>query len=204
LTLPRALSFLVIGGMMAGFLWGRFRFDVVAVAALVAAVLAGMVPTDQAFTGFADDIVISAAVSRSGVVDRAVVALAPVLGTSFRQILALVATAALLSSAVKKIGQDLAQEPALADKIVESMKILGVGAHQAVHRRGRRQVRLPDGPGRRRQPGHRGGGAAYGRGGERTTIKGCITTSASAVHCAFLSTPVDLLPREPRGASKTH
>ena len=74
MTLPQFLSVAVLVGMMAMFLWGRFRYDVVAVMALLAAVVAGIVKPADAFRGFSDDIVIivgsalvlSGAVQRSG------------------------------------------------------------------------------------------------------------------------------------------
>ncbi|WP_237476488.1 SLC13 family permease [Lichenibacterium dinghuense] len=59
------------------FAWGRWRFDLVGLLALVAAVLLGAVPADAAFSGFADPavaaiaavLVISAAVRDSGLLD---------------------------------------------------------------------------------------------------------------------------------------
>jgi Citrate transporter len=74
MTLDQALSFAVIIGMMALFAWGRLRYDLVALLALLAALAA------RAFSGFSDDIVIivgsalvvSAAVARSGVIERVV------------------------------------------------------------------------------------------------------------------------------------
>jgi di/tricarboxylate transporter len=67
---------------------------------------------NKAFTGFSDDIVIivasalvvSAAVARSGVVERAVRMLGPYLTTLTRQIVALVGSVTLLSGFVKNIG----------------------------------------------------------------------------------------------------
>ncbi|KAI1692892.1 citrate transporter domain-containing protein [Ditylenchus destructor] len=64
--------------MMALFLWGKFRYDVAAVMALLAAVAAGIVKPADAFRGFSDDIVIivgsalvlSGAVQRSGAIER--------------------------------------------------------------------------------------------------------------------------------------
>ena len=44
--------------MMAMFAWGKLRYDLVALAGLLAAVLAGIVPYDKAFSGFSEDIVI--------------------------------------------------------------------------------------------------------------------------------------------------
>ena len=77
MTTPQALAFAVLAGMMLLFIWGRIRFDMVAILALLASLLVGIVKPEEAFTGFADDIVIivasalviSAAVERSGVVE---------------------------------------------------------------------------------------------------------------------------------------
>ncbi len=112
MTLDQGLAFAVIIGMMAMFVWGRFRYDLVAVLALLAAIAVGIVPANRAFTGFSDDIVIivasalvvSAAVARSGVVERAVRMLGPYLTTLTRQIVALVGSVTLLSGFVKNIG----------------------------------------------------------------------------------------------------
>lgn len=74
MTKDQALALAVLAGTMAGFIWGRLRYDLVAVLALLAAVFTGIVPHKAAFSGFGDDIVIivgsalivSAAVERSG------------------------------------------------------------------------------------------------------------------------------------------
>lgn len=47
--------------MMGLFLWGRFRHDVVALAALMACVIAGVVPSVEAFAGFGHPAVITVA-----------------------------------------------------------------------------------------------------------------------------------------------
>ncbi len=47
--------------MMGLFLWGRFRHDVVALAALLACVIAGVIPADAAFAGFGHPAVITVA-----------------------------------------------------------------------------------------------------------------------------------------------
>ena len=51
-------SFAIIAATMGLFAWGRLRYDVVALISLLAAIAAGIVPADKAFTGFSDDIVI--------------------------------------------------------------------------------------------------------------------------------------------------
>ena len=112
MTLDQGLAFAIVIGMMALFAWGRLRYDLVAVLALLAAIAAGIVPPNKAFTGFSDDIVIivasalvvSAAVARSGVVERVVRMLGPYLTTITRQIVALVGSVTVLSAFVKNIG----------------------------------------------------------------------------------------------------
>jgi len=112
MTLAQGLAFGIVIGMMALFAWGRWRYDLVAVMALLAAIAAGIVPPKEAFKGFSDDIVIivgsalvvSAAVARSGVVERVVRMLGPYLTTITRQIVALVGSVTLLSAFVKNIG----------------------------------------------------------------------------------------------------
>src|ERR1044072_5726845 len=99
MTLPQSLSFGIIAATMALFAWGRLRYDLVALLALLAAIAAGIVPFDKAFTGFSDDIVIivacallvSAAVGRSGIVEDALVRVGPSLTTRTIQVRLLVA-----------------------------------------------------------------------------------------------------------------
>jgi di/tricarboxylate transporter len=112
MTTQQILAFAVIAAMMAVFIWDRFRYDVVACCALMAAVLLGVVPTDQAFSGFSDDIVIivgsalvvSAGVARSGVVDMAIKRFFPNLNTLHMQLALLMIVVALLSAFIKNIG----------------------------------------------------------------------------------------------------
>src|SRR5690242_15741483 len=112
MTYPQILSFAVLAGMMALFVWGRFRYDVVAAVSLLVAVLVGIVPPDKAFTGFSDDIVIivasallvSGAVARSGVLEAGLNRIAPYLRTTQIQVVVLVAVVTVLSAFVKNIG----------------------------------------------------------------------------------------------------
>ena len=112
MTTPQFLAFAVIAGMMAAFLWGRFRYDLVAAVALFAGIATGIVPFDRAFTGFSDDIVIivgsallvSASVARSGIMELLIQRHFPA-NTSVRAKLALlVIIVAVLSAFVKNIG----------------------------------------------------------------------------------------------------
>ncbi|NKL35745.1 TRAP transporter large permease subunit [Rhizobium leguminosarum bv. viciae] len=106
------LSVLVITLMMGAFLWGRYRYDIVAVSALLIAIIIGVVPAKNAFTGFSDDIVIivgsalivSAAISRSGIMDVALRRFSPERRGPRMQLIILVAIVAALSALIKNIG----------------------------------------------------------------------------------------------------
>src|ERR687894_1220486 len=112
MTLQQGLAFGIVGVMMALFVWGRIRYDVVAVLALVAAVFTGIVPAKEAFSGFSDDVVIivaaalvvSAAVARSGVTELAIRPLAPYLRTTRSQVFVLVLAVMALLTFVKNVG----------------------------------------------------------------------------------------------------
>ncbi|RDC74102.1 SLC13 family permease [Rhodovulum sp. 12E13] len=61
MTADQMLISAILVATMALFLWGRFRHDVVALAALMACVVAGLVPADEAFAGFGHPAVITVA-----------------------------------------------------------------------------------------------------------------------------------------------
>lgn len=81
MSLPFTIDQLKVLGILLGVLtllvWGRWRYDLVAFAALVAAVIIGAVPEDQAFDGFGHPatliialvLVVSYGLSSSGAVD---------------------------------------------------------------------------------------------------------------------------------------
>ena len=112
MPLNQVLAFSVLAGTMVLFVWGRLRYDMVAVIALLAAVFVGIVPYDKAFAGFSDDIVIivasalvvSAAVARSGVMEAGLQRISPYIGSVQAQIVVLVAVVTVLSAFVKNIG----------------------------------------------------------------------------------------------------
>ena len=112
MSTDQILAFTVIGVMMAVFIWDRFRYDIVACCALVAAVAVGIVPIEEAFSGFSDDIVIivgsalvvSAAVARSGIVDIAIKKCFPNLSSVRAQLALLMIVVAVMSAFIKNIG----------------------------------------------------------------------------------------------------
>ena len=77
MTLQEGMAFGLVGLTVLAFLWGRWRFDVIALCSLAAGVLIGLIKPEDAFKGVANDIVIiiasalvlSAAVGKSGLCD---------------------------------------------------------------------------------------------------------------------------------------
>lgn len=112
MTLDQILSISVIAAMMAAFVWGRFRYDLVAAGALLVALALGVVPFDEAFSGFSNDIVIivgsallvSAGVARSGIMELAIQRYAPDVSSVRAQLALLVIVVTVLSAFVKNIG----------------------------------------------------------------------------------------------------
>jgi len=112
MTQDQTFAFAILAGMMALFVWGRLRYDLVAVLALLAAVFSGIVPHKAAFSGFGDDIVIivasalvvSAAVARSGVMEAVLHRVSPYITSVQGQIVVLVTVVTILSAFVKNIG----------------------------------------------------------------------------------------------------
>ncbi|MBN8921154.1 MAG: SLC13 family permease, partial [Rhizobiales bacterium] len=110
--MPQAFAFAILIAMMGMFAWGRLRYDVVALLALLAAVFSGIVPYDKAFSGFSDDIVfivasaliVSGAVARSGVIERIVRPVSPYLRRTGTQVIVLAGAVTVLSGFVKNIG----------------------------------------------------------------------------------------------------
>ncbi|QRM53163.1 SLC13 family permease [Sinorhizobium sp. BG8] len=112
MSTDQLLSFIVIFLMMAAFIWGKYRHDVVAACSLLVAVAVGIVPFEKAFSGFSDDIVIivgsalvvSAGIARSGIVNVAVQRFFPNLTTLQTQLALLMISVAVLSAFIKNIG----------------------------------------------------------------------------------------------------
>jgi di/tricarboxylate transporter len=112
MTLDQGLAFAVMLGTIGLLIWGRIRYDLVAMMALVAAIACGIVRPDRAFRGFSDDIVIivgsalvvSAAIGRSGLVEVLMKPLVPRMQTSSMQVAVLASAVTALSAFIKNIG----------------------------------------------------------------------------------------------------
>jgi len=106
------LVFIVLGLTLAAFVWGRFRYDLVALAALLGSVMLGLVPGEEAFLGFghpavitvAAVLVISRGFERSGVVDVIAEQVLKVGERLFLQLGALTGTVVVLSGFMNNVG----------------------------------------------------------------------------------------------------
>ncbi len=112
MTLDQGLAFGLVALTIGAFIWGRFRYDVIAICALLAGVATGVVPAKSAFDGFSNDItviiaaalVVSAAFAKSGIVEAALRPLIPRLKTERSQVPVLTAAVTILSTATKNVG----------------------------------------------------------------------------------------------------
>src|SRR3954453_12062997 len=112
MTLQQALAFGLMGVTIGGFVWGRWRYDVIAVLALLAGVTLNIVPAKAAFDGFKNDItviiacalIVSAAFAKSGVVELVLRPLIPHLKTATSQVLLFAGAVTLLSMVTKNVG----------------------------------------------------------------------------------------------------
>ncbi|WMT89260.1 SLC13 family permease [Pelagibacterium sp. H642] len=77
MTYEQIVLFVLLVLVLAGLLWGRWRYDLVAFSALILGVILGVVPVETAFSGFGDQatiivalvLIVTAGLSRSGAVD---------------------------------------------------------------------------------------------------------------------------------------
>jgi di/tricarboxylate transporter len=112
MTLQQALAFGLMGATIIGFIWGRWRYDVIAVLALLVGVTLNIVPAKSAFDGFKNDItviiacalIVSAAFAKSGVVELVLRPLVPHLKGATSQVLLFSGAVTLLSMVTKNVG----------------------------------------------------------------------------------------------------
>jgi di/tricarboxylate transporter len=112
LTTDQALAFGLLGATIACFVWGKLRYDLIALAALVAGALLGLIPADRMFSGFSNDLIwiiasallLSTAIARSGLIEK-------VLGSALSKLVdvrvqtpAFAGAVMLLSMMTKNIG----------------------------------------------------------------------------------------------------
>ncbi len=106
------LFFVIITGVFAFFLWGRWRYDLVAFAALLVSVFTGLIPADIAFEGFSHPAVITVAavliisrgIANSGAIERFSDVVTPPLKNLSSQIGVISSFAAALSAMMNNVA----------------------------------------------------------------------------------------------------
>lgn len=104
--------FLILGATLALFIWNRLRFDIVAMLALLAVAVSGLVAPDQLFAGFghpavitvAAVLVISQGLVNGGVVDAVARLLGKVGRNAVLQVITLTLVVALCSGFINNVG----------------------------------------------------------------------------------------------------
>jgi len=112
MTLDQGLILLILAAAMALFLWGRFRHDIVALSALLACVVAGLIDPATAFAGFGHPAVITVAcvlvlsrgLQNSGAIDVIARHALPNGAGPLVSMSALVALGAVLSGFMNNVG----------------------------------------------------------------------------------------------------
>lgn len=102
----------ILAATLSLFLYGRWRHDIVAAAALVASVIVGLVPANEAFAGFSHPavvtvacvLILSSALLHTGVVDLLAQRVLPTDAGPTITLLALTGLAAVLSSFMNNVG----------------------------------------------------------------------------------------------------
>ncbi len=123
MTADQIAIFLLLFGVMVMFIWGKWRYDIVAFAALIVSVLIGVVPAKEAFDGFSNSavitvaavLVISRGLSASGVIDRIAHIVVPQVKSLALQITSLSGFAAVLSAVMNNVGALALLMPATID-----------------------------------------------------------------------------------------
>ena len=112
MSIDQITVFATLAVALVFFVWGRWRYDVVAVMALLVLVVSGVVPADEAFQGFAHPaivtvacvLVMSRALQTAGVIDALLSLIAPLQGRPTLQVAAQTSMTALLSTFMNNIG----------------------------------------------------------------------------------------------------
>jgi len=106
------LIFGILGLTLLLFIWGRWRYDIVAMMALLAAAISGVVPLNEAFSGFAHPavvtvaaiLIVSRALLNSGIVDQIQRSITSPKDSTKRQVRSLTGLVAVLSGFMNNVG----------------------------------------------------------------------------------------------------
>ncbi len=112
MTQDQILLFSLLGLLFIFLIWGRWRYDLVAFAGLVLALVLGLVPVDKAFSGFGHPatvvialvLIISRGLSNSGVVELVAGYMVDAKRSLFRHITIMSSLAAALSAVMNNVA----------------------------------------------------------------------------------------------------
>lgn len=112
MTTDQFLIFAILAGTLALFIYGRWRYDIVATLALLAVVLTGLVPAASAFSGFGNPavvtvacvLIITRALHNAGIADHIAKSLAPLTARPTSQVGVLSGLSAAFSSVMNNVG----------------------------------------------------------------------------------------------------
>ena len=112
MTAEQSTVFAILAAVMLLLIWGRWRYDLVAFAALLVAVVAGVVPGDRAFAGFGHPatvviamvLIVSRGLSNSGAVDLLTRAISGLARGLTSHILVMSGLAGVLSAVMNNVG----------------------------------------------------------------------------------------------------
>ncbi|MBV7434324.1 SLC13 family permease [Cardiobacteriaceae bacterium TAE3-ERU3] len=112
MTIDQIIVFLIIGTTLVLFVWDRWRYDLVALMALLACALTGVVPANEVFSGFghpavitvAAVLILSFAATNAGVVDVLARLLTKVGDNLLVQIFTLTSLVAVCSAFMNNVG----------------------------------------------------------------------------------------------------
>ena len=112
------------------FVWGYWRYDIVACIALFISILVGVVPYNQAFVGFSNPAVITVAcvmiitqaINRSGTVDYMVSKLTPITTNAVLHITSLTVLTGLLSAFMNNVGALALMMPVAIQTAIKSKR----------------------------------------------------------------------------------
>lgn len=102
----------ILMAVLGGFVWGKFRYDIVALLALLVSVIVGLVPVDDMFSGFGHPATITVAIvlilsfglTKAGAVEGLVHLILPLARYPSLHITALIFIAAFLSMFMNNVG----------------------------------------------------------------------------------------------------
>lgn len=112
MTADQSILLLILFALLVLLVWGRWRYDIVALGALFTASIFGIIPQSEMFSGFGNSatitvvmvLIVSFSLTKSGAVEFISEAIEPIAGIPYLHIAALTFLAAFLSMFMNNVG----------------------------------------------------------------------------------------------------